>query len=63
MCYVHAKRISVYLPFMRICWPHPQGKKALNAQMRAALNISNENKEKSGESKPHYCTKSKERSV
>ena len=47
---------------MCICWPHPQDENAswqLNTWTRAAMNVSNENKEKSGESKAHYCTKLK----
>ena len=47
---------------MRKGWPCPQGMKAswpLNARTRAAVKVSNENKEKSRVSKARYCTKSK----
>ena len=62
MRYVQSKRISACSPFMRIRWPHSQVENAswpVNAWMRAAMNVSNENKEKSGVSKARYFTKSK----
>ena len=47
--YIHSKQISIYLLFMHTHWPRPQGENAswlLNPQTRAAVNVSNENKEK-----------------